>query len=128
MRNMLAFLAAAVLVFLGLGWYLDWYSFKNLPTGTPGHQSFNIDINKDKITRDVEKGVQKGEEKVHEVIDKKKAEAVQAEKDYQIAEFYRRTGHPASAYFHYELVRRRYPKTSYSDRATDQMQILRRGA
>ena len=77
MRNMLAFLAAAVLVFLGLGWYLDWYSFKNLPTGTPGHQSFNIDINKAKITSDVEKG----EEKVHEAMDKKKAEAVPAAKD-----------------------------------------------
>ena len=71
MRNMLAFVAAAVLVFLGLGWYLDWYSFKNLPTGTAGHQSFTIDINKAKITSDVEKG----EEKIHEAIDKKKVEA-----------------------------------------------------
>ena len=77
MRNMLAFVAAAVLVFLGLGWYLDWYSFKNLPGSTPGHQSFNIDINKDKITRDVEKG----EEKIHEVIEKKKAEAAPSTKD-----------------------------------------------
>jgi len=74
---MLAFLAAAVLVFLGLGWYLDWYSFKNLPTGTAGHQSFTIDINKAKITSDVEKG----EEKIHDVIDKKKAEATPSAKD-----------------------------------------------
>lgn len=33
----------------------------------------------------------------------------QAQKDYETAEFYRRTGHPGSAYFCYELVLRRYP-------------------
>ena len=33
----------------------------------------------------------------------------QAEKDFNIAEFYRRTGHYGSAYFYYELVIRRYP-------------------
>ena len=32
----------------------------------------------------------------------------QAEKDYKIAEFYRRTGHPGSAYFYYNIVLRRY--------------------
>ena len=33
----------------------------------------------------------------------------QAEKDFETAEFYRRTGHPGSAWFYYELVIRRYP-------------------
>jgi TolA-binding protein len=33
----------------------------------------------------------------------------QAEKDFEKAELYRRTGHPGSAYFCYELVLRRYP-------------------
>jgi outer membrane protein assembly factor BamD (BamD/ComL family) len=33
----------------------------------------------------------------------------QAEKDFQMADFYRRTGHPGSAYFMFEVVRRRYP-------------------
>jgi TolA-binding protein len=33
----------------------------------------------------------------------------QAEKDFETAEFYRRTGHPGSAWFYYELVKRRYP-------------------
>lgn len=68
MRNVLAFLAAALLVFLGLGWYLDWYSFKSVPAGSPGHQSINIDINKDKISSDV----QKGEKKLQDAIDKRK--------------------------------------------------------
>lgn len=71
MRNLLAFLATALLVFLGLGWYLDWYSFKSVPAGAPGLESFNIDINKDKINRDVAKGMQEGEEKLHQTMDKK---------------------------------------------------------
>jgi outer membrane protein assembly factor BamD (BamD/ComL family) len=33
----------------------------------------------------------------------------QAQKDFETAEFYRRTGHPGSAWFYYELVLRRYP-------------------
>jgi outer membrane protein assembly factor BamD (BamD/ComL family) len=49
----------------------------------------------------------------------------QAEKDYLIAEFYRRTGHPGSAYFYYEIVRRRYPGTKYFDLATERMHELR---
>jgi outer membrane protein assembly factor BamD (BamD/ComL family) len=49
----------------------------------------------------------------------------QAAKDYDVAEFYRRTGHPCSAYFYYEIVRRRYPGTKYFDLATQQMQELR---
>jgi hypothetical protein len=49
----------------------------------------------------------------------------QAEKDYLMAEYYRRTGHPASAYFYYELVRRRYPGTKYADLSAKQMQEMR---
>ena len=49
----------------------------------------------------------------------------QAEKDFKIAEFYRRTGHPGSAYFYYEIVRRRYPGTRFFDDAPVRMQELR---
>src|SRR5262249_49121743 len=49
----------------------------------------------------------------------------QAEKDFSIGEFYRRTGHPGSAYFYYEIVRRRYPGSKWADMATDRMQELR---
>jgi outer membrane protein assembly factor BamD (BamD/ComL family) len=52
----------------------------------------------------------------------------QAQKDYKIAEFYRRTGHPGSAYFYYEIVRRRYPGTKFADLATDRMAKLREEA
>lgn len=49
----------------------------------------------------------------------------QAEKDYKIGEFYRRTGHPGSAYFYYEIVRRRYPNTKWAEMAAARMEDLR---
>jgi outer membrane protein assembly factor BamD (BamD/ComL family) len=49
----------------------------------------------------------------------------QAEKDFNIAEFYRRTDHPGAAYFCYEIVRRRYPGTSWAAKATERMRELR---
>ncbi|MCI0455975.1 MAG: outer membrane protein assembly factor BamD [Gemmataceae bacterium] len=48
----------------------------------------------------------------------------QADKDWKIAEFYRRVGKPAPAYFMYELVRRRYPGTTYEQKAIDRMREL----
>lgn len=49
----------------------------------------------------------------------------QADRDFNIAEFYRRTGHPGPAYFYYELVRRCYPNTDYSEKAQKHMTDLR---
>jgi outer membrane protein assembly factor BamD (BamD/ComL family) len=43
----------------------------------------------------------------------------QAEKDFLTADYYERTGHPGSAVFYYELVRRRYAGTRYAELATD---------
>ncbi|HUR55457.1 MAG TPA: tetratricopeptide repeat protein [Gemmataceae bacterium] len=48
----------------------------------------------------------------------------QAEKDFKTAEYYERTGHPGSAVFYYELVRRRYAGTRYSDAASDRKDRL----
>ena len=50
----------------------------------------------------------------------------QAEKDYEIAEYDRRTKHPGAAYFNYELVMRRYPGTKYSDLAKARIQEMER--
>lgn len=47
-----------------------------------------------------------------------------AEKDFRMAEYYERTGHPASAYFYYELVCRRYPGTKFSDLAKARIEAL----
>ncbi len=49
----------------------------------------------------------------------------QADRDFNIGEFYRRTGHPGSAYFYYEIVRRTYPNTEYARRAETHMNNLR---
>lgn len=48
-----------------------------------------------------------------------------AERDFRTAEFYRRTNHLGSAYWYYEIVRRRYPGTSYAERASQKMEELR---
>jgi outer membrane protein assembly factor BamD (BamD/ComL family) len=49
----------------------------------------------------------------------------QAEKDYKTAEFYLRTKRPESAFFLFEIVRRRYAGTKYADLATEQMHNIR---
>jgi hypothetical protein len=61
MRNLLAFLGAALVVFLGLGWYLDWHRIQSTPKGG-GHRSINIDVNTKKIGDDVNQGISKGKE------------------------------------------------------------------
>jgi hypothetical protein len=48
----------------------------------------------------------------------------QAEKDFRTAEYYERTSHPGSAVFYYELVRRRYAGTRYSDVANERKETL----
>jgi outer membrane protein assembly factor BamD (BamD/ComL family) len=52
----------------------------------------------------------------------------QAEKDFEVAEFYRRSDHLPSAYFYYEIVRRRYPGTRFADQATERMHEIHDGA
>jgi hypothetical protein len=65
MRNLLAFLAALILTFLGLGYYLDWYRLGTKPASA-GHREVTIDINTVKIGKDLEKA----EEGVkHKVVD-----------------------------------------------------------
>jgi outer membrane protein assembly factor BamD (BamD/ComL family) len=56
------------------------------------------------------------------------AELEHAEKDFRVAEFYRRTNHPGSAFFYYETVRRRYPGTEYAEKASKQLETLRETA
>jgi outer membrane protein assembly factor BamD (BamD/ComL family) len=48
-----------------------------------------------------------------------------AEKEYNQAEFYRRIGQYGSAYFYYDLVRRRYPNTRYAPLAEERWASLR---
>ena len=49
----------------------------------------------------------------------------QAAKDYQMAAFWQRTGHPGAAYFQFGIVKQRYPNTKYATLADQQMQELK---
>ena len=65
MRNILALVGAATVTFLGLGWYLGWYKIdRNAPVGTQG---VHVEINPDKISSDVKKGVVRGTEIVEDI-------------------------------------------------------------
>jgi WD40 repeat protein len=48
------------------------------------------------------------------------------EKEWRLAEFYRRTGHSGSAYFYYELLLRRHRDSPYAKQATQRMRDLQR--
>lgn len=72
MRNLLALLAAAVLTFAGVGWYLNWYQISSA-TSLTGHQNVNIDFNSSKIRDDVQK-VQKGIQETRRNIQEKTPE------------------------------------------------------
>jgi len=45
----------------------------------------------------------------------------QAQKDFEQAEYYKRTNHLGPAFFYYEMVMRRYPGTKYSDKAKERI-------
>jgi hypothetical protein len=70
MKNLLAFLAAAVLMFAGVGWYLDWFHILSGPTDTD-HYSVKLDFDAKKIKDDV----RKGEETAAAVIEKGRKDA-----------------------------------------------------
>jgi hypothetical protein len=65
-RNLLALLSASVLLFAGVGWYRGWYRVQNTPAPA-GHHAVNIDIDKDRIGKDLHEG----EEELQKVIEKK---------------------------------------------------------
>jgi len=76
MRNLLAFFAAVTLTFFGLGWYLGWYKMHSTPTQA-GQRSITIDINTVKIGEDLERG----EKKLHEMIEKAGKDSTPKDKD-----------------------------------------------
>ncbi|GIW80783.1 MAG: hypothetical protein KatS3mg105_2590 [Gemmatales bacterium] len=75
MRNLLALMGAALLMFAGVGWYLNWYSISKAK-GTDG-ESLNIGINSSKIKADVHKVRERIAEST---CDKKHVEEVEPQK------------------------------------------------
>jgi hypothetical protein len=70
MRNLLALLGFALVTFLVVGYYLDWYHVSPRASETTGHRTVEIDINSKKIGDDVHKGVEAVEKKGHDILDK----------------------------------------------------------
>ena len=58
MKNILALVGLAVVLFVGLGWYLEWYKIGSTPA-PDGHRTFNVDINAQKIIDDEKKAQKK---------------------------------------------------------------------
>ena len=58
MRNLLALVGALVVGFAGLGWYLGWYKV-GVESRAPGHPTFNVEVETDKITEDWKSGTKK---------------------------------------------------------------------
>jgi outer membrane protein assembly factor BamD (BamD/ComL family) len=50
----------------------------------------------------------------------------QAEKAYKTAQYYERTHHKPSAYFEYEVIRRRFPNTKFAQQSEERMEVLRK--
>lgn len=71
MRSILALVGAGTVAFLAVGWYLGWYQVSSKPNPA-GKQSVSVDINPNKISEDVKKGVEKGGEFVDSIRDKSK--------------------------------------------------------
>jgi TolA-binding protein len=98
---------------------------KHLSTGGPDYDG--------RKAAEARQLVHKAQDQYHELATDKKdflerqlisINLEQAEKDYRTADFYRRTNHPGSAYFYYEIVKRRYPGTPLAEKADQRMKEL----
>lgn len=70
MRSLLAFVGGALVTFLVLGWYLNWYTISKETGETPGHARIHFDVNTKKVTDDVNRGIKAGTQKVEQVVEK----------------------------------------------------------
>jgi hypothetical protein len=61
MRNLLALLGFALVVFLAVGWYMDWYSFASHT------DTIEIGVNKKKMVDDAEAVKKKASDAMHSV-------------------------------------------------------------
>ncbi len=67
MRNLLALIGLAVVAFVGAGWYLGWYNFKD-QVDANGEHHVKIQVNTTQVTNDLSKG----KDKLIMVLDKEK--------------------------------------------------------
>lgn len=55
MKNILTMAATGLVIFAGLGWYLDWYKVKRTASAD-GKQHISIDLNTNRIGADLQRG------------------------------------------------------------------------
>ena len=79
MRNLLALLGLAVVLFVGLGWYLGWYHVALTPTANGKKVEFDIDTSK--VKDDVSAGYEKGKDLI-DTFRKDKSPAPEGSKDF----------------------------------------------
>ncbi len=75
MRGLFTLLGFALVAFLGLGYYLDWYSITRTKNADSGTTSFQVDLKGKKVKDDVARGVKAGAEKIDGVMHPKTASA-----------------------------------------------------
>jgi hypothetical protein len=68
MRNLLALIGLALVVFLGLGYYMGWYKFSS-STGLDGREHISIDVDTKKIAADSKNGLDKVVDKGGDAVD-----------------------------------------------------------
>lgn len=73
MRNIFALIGLGTVVFVGLGWYLDWYEVTRQPSES-GKKKFLLNLNPNKVTDDVKKGV----EQTGEIVEKFREDKTQS--------------------------------------------------
>lgn len=56
MRNLLALIGLVVVLFFGMGWYFQWYTFAVQPSDN-GQQRIELNVNTQKIVTDAKSGV-----------------------------------------------------------------------
>jgi hypothetical protein len=73
MRNLLALAALLLIGFFGLGWYLDWYRVEKVSSDS-GTSSFQIEIDRNKITDDGRKFIERSSERIQNALEERKHE------------------------------------------------------
>jgi hypothetical protein len=68
MRNLLALIGLAVVVFLGAGYYLGWYKL-DTSTGLNGKQHISFEVDTKKIAADSKDGLEKAKDKAGDLVD-----------------------------------------------------------
>lgn len=70
MRSLFAFLGGALVAFLALGYYFNWYTIKSEPGAEPGHTRIGIDINGQKVKDDTKHGIQATSDGLKNLVNK----------------------------------------------------------